>query len=177
MGKVWGETQLTPVLRLAQRFCCPQVPGQTLPAAGSSCQRFLLWTPQPSPSRWGGPFRCPSGPGSRVCEWRGGRGGSTLTQESARSELGRRSPNWAGGDRLGRCGRHGAAQLLTTHCPPPTQPALPPHPRPPQLPAFQRSPLRASRVSPRLSFMPLSPLLRFCLPTPGAALLLFFSSS
>jgi hypothetical protein len=125
----------------------------------------------------GRPLPLPFWPGARVCEWHGARGGSTLTQESARSEQGRRSPSWTGGDGLGRRGRCGAAQLLTTHCPPPTQPALLPRPSPPLLPAFQHNLLRAFRVSPGLWFVPLSPLLRFCLPMPGAALLLSFFSN
>lgn len=47
---------------LAQPYGSSRDPAQTLSAAGSSCQRFLLRTPQPSPSRQGGPFRGPSAP-------------------------------------------------------------------------------------------------------------------
>lgn len=96
MGRSGGKRSLP---RLAQRHGSPRVPKQTLPAAGSSCQRFLLWTPQPLPSRWGGPFRSPSGRVREGVSGAGLAGGSTLTQESARSELGRREPE------LGRRGR------------------------------------------------------------------------
>lgn len=162
---------------VAQRYGSPP-----RPSANPSSSRLQLST---LPSRdaaalkqpVGRPLPLPFCRGARVCKWHGARGGSTLTQKRAWSELGRRSQNWAGGDGLGRRGRRGAAQLLTTHCPPPTQPALPPRPRPPLLPAFQHNLLLASRVSLGLWFVPLSPLLRFCLPTPGAALLLFFSSN
>lgn len=87
----------------------------------------------------GRPLPRPFCPSARVCERGGARRGLYLAPagRTARSQLGRRSPSWVGGDGLGRRGRPGAALLLTTNCPPPTQPALPPKPRPPLWPAFQ----------------------------------------
>lgn len=49
-GKVWGKRSLPRSCVLRSATAVPRVPAQTLPAAGSSCQRFLLWTPQTSPS-------------------------------------------------------------------------------------------------------------------------------
>lgn len=153
---------------------------ERFPAAGSSCQRFL---PPPDAAALtqpvGRPLPRPFCPGAIVCELGGVGGGSTLPRGELTAVVGgagAKEPErgWSPGPGS-CCGRRRAAQLLTTHCPPPTS-----------LPSRRSLDHRCRQLSnTALGFRFISRALpglgHFLhsyagLPTPGAALLLFFSS-
>lgn len=143
-GQVWGRRRLP--------GSCAALRKLPRSSANPASSRFQLSTlPPPDAAALtqpaGRPLPRPFSPGAKVCEWGGARGALPRPGTAHRRSWGEGAPSWAGGDGLDRRGRRGAAQLLTTYCPPPTQPALPPLPRPPLLPASQHDLLLGSRVS------------------------------